>query len=310
MTVRDAATAWLSAYQDIYKPRTWSDHAANLHRRIVPLIGDKQLRRVTATDIERVLAAVKGSRQRQKVYRTLSRLFAYAAEMGWTLVNPLHGLPAPRHRYRRPALPSLDGLRQLYQHVLARDDVAANFTGLLLLTGLRPGEAAALRWSDLDAERRLLWVRRAGAYIDGAWREGPPKSAASERIVPLNDDALALLERQRRHVARLRERAGERWKERDLAFPGGRGAPVHRSVMHKWVRRVCKDAGIPSLRPHDLRHAHASLLIAAGAPLSDVSGRLGHARANVTLALYSHVLRPGSELAALATAALAGRAAE
>lgn len=226
--------------------------------------------------------------------------------MGWITTNPVDAVPRPAHRYRRRELPNLEALRTLYQYCLQHDGTAENFTAFMLMTGLRPGEATALRWDDVDFARRRLRVQRTGAYIDGRYAETPPKTRAGERVISLNADAILVLQRQRCNVAAARARAGERWDERGLVFPGERGQPIYRSVAGKWVQRVCQAAGVPNMRPHDLRHGHASLLLATGSNVAVVARRLGHNSPDITMRIYAHSLQDDSSLAESITHVLHG----
>lgn len=292
ITVREAVPHFLAAYAATWKPRTLADHRTHVERFVVPAIGDKLVHRVGPHDILTLLTTVRGSRQKQKVWRTLSRFFAFCQAVYGLPTNPLHGLPAPRHRSVRPTLPSISDLQRLF--AVALDDhtgSAGTYVGLALLTGMRPGELAALRWSDIDGDRRMVFVRRTVAYVNGHFVETAGKTTSSERAIPLSDEALVLLARQRRHVDTLRQRAGAQWQDADLVFPGHHGQPVHRSVIHKWVRRICHAAGVPPLRPHDLRHAAASVLVDAGVPLPAVAQLLGHTTPTTTSRVYAHALR-------------------
>ena len=77
-------------------------------------------------------------------------------------------------------------------------------------------------------------------------------------------------------------------------FTNGDGEPVHPHAVHEAFRRIVYNAGVPTMRFHDLRHTHGSLLIKEGVPVKVVSERLGHAHIAHTLQTYQHVL-PGMQ---------------
>ena len=88
----------------------------------------------------------------------------------------------------------------------------------------------------------------------------------------------------------------------DLIFPSRRGGWTRRPTFNKSFHQILSRTGLPDIRPHDLRHTHASLLLAAGVNPKVVSERLGHATIVVTLGIYSHVMPGLQEQAADAIA--------
>ncbi len=137
---------------------------------------------------------------------------------------------------------------------------------VLAYTGLRWGEAAALRVRDVDLLRRRVHVERAMAEVGGRAIFGEPKDH-DRRAVPLPafviDDLAA-------HLAR---RAPD-----DLAFPSPGGAVLRNGNFRRNVFDAAAErAGLAGITPHALRHTAASLAIAAGATVVVVQRMLGHA---------------------------------
>jgi integrase len=174
---------------------------------------------------------------------------------------------------------------------------------VLLMTGLRPGELCALRWSDLEGS--TLRVQRALSHTADGWRMGEPKTRGSRRTIVLSEVEQRALERQRKRQAKQRLKAGAAWEENDLIFATrlGRSLDPWRTARVVLPRLLAK-AELPRIRAYDLRHSHASLLLAAGVPVTDVSARLGHASAKMTLDVYAHALPGAQELAATTMARL------
>jgi integrase len=88
----------------------------------------------------------------------------------------------------------------------------------------------------------------------------------------------------------LRKEAGEIWSEHGLIFTTNNGTPIHPRNLLRDFRILLKDAGLPQIRFHDLRHTAASLMLNNGIPVIVVSRRLGHARASITLDVYGHLI--------------------
>jgi integrase len=132
------------------------------------------------------------------------------------------------------------------------------------------------------------------------------KTARSRRI-GLDPVATRTLTAVADEQARLRERAGRRWTNTwDLVFTEEDGGPIPPDRLTDDFRRLVVRAPVPRLRLHDLRHIHASSLLAAGVPVKVVSGRLGHAKASMTLDVYAHLLPAMDEQAVEAVTELLG----
>ena len=150
------------------------------------------------------------------------------------------------------------------------------FIRFLAYTGLRWGEATAVRVRRLDSMRGRLEVAEAASEFSGAVTIGVPKSH-QRRSVPLPAFLLAELE------PLVRGRGPE-----DLIFTAPGGGPLRNSNFRRDVLDPAAAAvGLPGLRPHDLRHTAASLAIAAGANVKAVQRMLGHASAAMTLDVYA-----------------------
>src|SRR5262249_1327555 len=138
-------------------------------------------------------------------------------------------------------------------------------------------------------------IRRTQNGVDrgGAPRFGPPKTARSIRTISLLPDTLAALRshRARQNIERLA--CGPDYATYDLIFATQIGTAMHRSEAWRHLHSATKRAGLPaSLRPHDLRHTAATLMLEAGINARVVSDRLGHGSVALTLGIYGHVTPP------------------
>jgi integrase len=173
---------------------------------------------------------------------------------------------------------------------------------VLAYTGMRRGEALALRWRDVDLEAATIRIRRSAGMIRIAGEsasvvEGDTKSG-KPRLVDLDGPTAAVLKAYRRERGAL---ALPLVLDGALVFGDIQGDlrnPEH--VSRQFVRDITRcraelgDGALPVIRLHDLRHTHATILLTAREPVHVVSQRLGHASAVVTMTVYAHVL-PGSQ---------------
>lgn len=296
-TVGELVTRWLETEQKRWKPRTFHNYQVLYQRHIAPVLGPVRLSRLTPDRLQRFFDGLVGERTPAQVYSLLHRCFAVAVRWGYLAANPCERIVPPVYQAPRVDLPPVEDIRRLYQHCLVSGDRFAPLVGLTLLVGWRLGEALALRWSDVDLVKGLVTIRRSGQWLGDRWVETDPKTAAGRRTVPLGDQGVALLRRQKAQVAALRLRAGPAWAEHDLVFPSSRGTPLAGKTVLRAVKRLCREAGLAPLTFHQLRHASASLCLGAGVPLTDVQQRLGHATPAITMRIYAHALGDGRTVA-------------
>ncbi|MDQ3257322.1 MAG: site-specific integrase [Acidobacteriota bacterium] len=160
-----------------------------------------------------------------------------------------------------------------------------------LLSGMRPEEYLALKWSDLDLERGTAQVRRALVRHNNSWTFEEPKTKKSRRTITLPQQLLKKLAAHKREQNEWRLKLGCEWQAYDLIFCGEKGNPHSvPNLTYRYFRPILKQAGIPQIRLYDLRHSCATLLLIAEENPKVVSERLGHSTVVLTLDTYSHVL--------------------
>ncbi len=166
----------------------------------------------------------------------------------------------------------------------AREDRLFALYLLAVTTGLRQGELLGLWWDDVDLERRTLSVRAQLQEVAGALARVEPKTRESRRKVALPELAVRALRRHREEIAR-------EGNETPWVFSDTTGGPMRKSnLRRRSFEPLLKRARLPHMRFHDLRHTAATLLLNEEVHPKVVQERLGHARIQITLDIYSHVL--------------------
>jgi integrase len=190
----------------------------------------------------------------------------------------------------------------------ARADRLGAYLTVALALGLRPGEARALRWDDIDLDGPYPSVRIRSAFRRSAGGEGlaEPK-ARSRRTVALPEECSSMLREHQGRQDRERLAAGEDWQDGGFVFTTAIGQPLSESLVSRWFTRLRSDVGIDHGRLYDCRHTAASLLLAQGVHPRVIMDVLGHSTFRLTMDTYAHVL-PATlrEAASAMDAALAG----
>jgi integrase len=169
---------------------------------------------------------------------------------------------------------------------------------------MRRGEAAGLRWQDVELDVARLSVRQSRVAVGYEVGVEEPKSARSRRNVALDVETVQVLRTWR--AAQLRERLewGSAWTDSGLVFTREDGVGLHPDRITKLFNLYVGRSGLRRIRLHDLRHTHATLALHAGVHPKVVSERLGHSSISLTLDTYSHAIPALQAEAAQAVAAL------
>jgi integrase len=280
VTIGALAETWYGTTAAL-KPSTRLSYRSLLDRRVLPRWSSTEVRRVQHGAVAAWTAEVgseTSASTTRKVVGVLRSVLDLAIRDRRIPSNPAAGVTLPRlpmvdQRFLTSS--ELDALAEAMP--TPRDHV---LTLLLGWTGLRFGEAAALRVGSIDTLRRRLHITEAVAEVRGQVILGTPKTHAARLVALPGFLAPALGE----YLATV-SRSG-------FAFPDAAGGPIR---VTNWNRRTftptAVDVGLvpPKLRVHDLRHTAASLMIASGAGVKLVQQQLGHRTATLTLDRNAHL---------------------
>ena len=157
----------------------------------------------------------------------------------------------------------------------------------LALSGLRRGEIAGLRWSDIDLDCRTLTIANNRVSAGGKTVENDPKSAASRRTLPLRSPGVCAplsLARQARERLALGADGGA-W---EYIVSNEVGEPYSPAVLSRYWRDTVKAAGVRHIKLHAARHTCATLMHLSGVPVAVIAAWIGHKDASLTMRLYTH----------------------
>ena len=292
VTFESYARRWLRQKRNEVRQRTWEVYESRVRVHLIPAFAGKKLSSIKRDQIQDLYAArISGgtsARTVRHIHTQLQAIFGSAERDGLLIRNVAKLVKPPRAAPRKIKTLSPSESRALIKGSVGHSDEALFV--LAITTGLRIGELLALRWEDLEIDKRSLRVMQSITWHRGGWSMDEPKTSGSRRQVTLSDRASrALLSHQARQ-AESRLIAGSLWNEYNLIFASGVGTPRStQNVTERSFRPLLKRLGLPNIRFHDLRHTAASLLLAEGIHPKIVSEMLGHASVQITLDTYSHV---------------------
>ena len=260
-------------------------------------VAQKELRKILPTHIQGFLAELRktslSSSTVHHVYATMKVAFNDAVSNRQIGRNPFDSVTPPPREKRQSNFLTREQTRELVN--AARENRYYVAVKLLAETGLRRGEALALRWTDLDFEKQTLWVRGTLSRTDKGLCITSPKTQASVRQIHLPSHLVELL--RSHQLAQNNEivQAGNKYVQKGFVFATRTGEPVDPRNLQRSVQTACKKAGLPIVSPHTLRHSAATMMLEAGIPIHVVSRQLGHSSINITVDIYGHVSDTGAK---------------
>jgi integrase len=297
LTVGVFLDRWLEAREASGKitSRTLDGYKILLRLYVRPKLGGRRLDSVRLLDVQQLVDDLRARglspRTVRLAHAALGGAFKQAIRWGALASNPADLVELPGQERKEVRALSPDEIKA-FRGAAVGDRHAALFD-FMLATGCRPGEALALRWGDLDLEGGRAMIRRALTRVDGKLAMKDPKTKSSRRTIPLPKSVVPALEAHRRAQAEQRMKLGPDYaRALDLVFANELGLPLEaKNVVRRHLRPILERAKIKgAVRLYDLRHSHATALLAAGVHPKVAAERLGHATTRLTLDTYTHVV--------------------
>ncbi len=302
-TLESYATAWIDSTlaASERKPSTKALYGGLARTHIIgSRLGARPLRSVAPSHIERWVAELKASGKSsstiRQVYTVLRAILDTAVRDKLLALNPAAEVSRPRvHRTEAGHL-TPEELRALL--VAAETTRYRPLFALLANTGLRRGEALALRWADVDLKNHTLRIGATLSRVNGELIRTSTKTATSRRNVPISPVAVEILKALRERQRAERTIAGSEWVATPFVFTTETGEPSDPRNALRAFKSAARRAGLPAtVGLHTLRHTAASTMLENGVPLKVVSEILGHSSVAITGDVYGHVTPQASHAA-------------
>lgn len=298
LTVKEYLERWLTEKARQVKPRTAELYREQAERYIIPHIGRTQLSKLTPMQVQQMTGTLADRVGIPTANKTRKLLYgALKQAVRWQLVprNVCEAVdPLKESAVELSLWTPAEAVQFL--HTVRGHRLYAAFH-LLMATGLRRGEVLGLRWGDLKGDR--LHVRRSYTIIGGKPAWSTPKTQRGVRFVVLPADALSALEQHRKQQSAERMFLGDAWLDGDFIFTVEDGRPISPNTFHHLWLRLQRQAEVPRVRLHDLRHLHVSLLVKQGFDPRAIADRVGHTDPAFTMRRYAHMFEEQRQAAAM-----------
>ncbi len=294
ITLKEFLSDWLQNIRAARQPSTWIKNEQICRTYLIPNLGQVKIRELRTDHIQKLYGSLVergvGDYTVIKVHAILHTALEQAVRTGMIGRNPADFAEPPKEPATEMAILNESQVSQLL--VTAKGHRWEALYHLAIVSGARQMELLGLKWTDLDWMRQTLIIER--QLVRPANQVGTnfsaPKTRFGKRALALGGKTIEVLRRHKVKQQEERLAAGEQWKETGLIFTNSLGGPIDNRNLLRNYKQLLRDAGLPEIRFHDLRHTAASLMLNAGIPVIVVSRRLGHARASITLDIYGHLI--------------------
>ena len=293
-TFEELASLWLENYKTTVKPSTFENVRVKVEKMTEEHFKELKLKKITVAYCQKIVIELSKSYVLYNHYLSvINRIFKYAVLMDILNSNPFDKVIKPKSRQtqRKGNFLTKEELKEFLK--LAQNATLSYFFPLVHLmsyTGLRQGEALALKWSDIDFENKKITVNKTAVRIKEKQTLQTPKTKNSKRVISIDPTTLSILKSWKKDQIKIYFKNGKHFDgEENFIFTSQRAEWVHIHNFIRYFKRFIADHKLKSITPHGLRHTHASLLFSAGVEPKNISDRLGHSTVQITLDLYTHI---------------------
>lgn len=293
-TFEKLASLWLENYKTTVKTSTFENVKSKVEKMTEEHFKEMKLKQVTTTYCQKVAIELSKTYVLYGHYLSvINRIFKYAVLMDILPSNPFDKIIRPKSRQvqRKGNFLTKEELKEFLK--LAQTATLSYFFPLVHLmsyTGLRQGEALALKWSDIDFENKKITVNKTAVRINGKQSLQSPKTKNSKRVISIDPTTISILKNWKKDQIKIYFKNGKHFEgDENFIFTSQRAEWVHIHNFIRYFKRFIADHDLKTITPHGLRHTHASLLFSAGVEPKNISDRLGHSTVQITLDLYTHI---------------------
>ena len=295
MTLGEWMDKWLDEYMIFaIRESTLDSYRAMVKNQVKPFIGNKRLASLTTADMQKFYNKIKkegrvrehpvhGKTLADSMVRGIHMMLHEALDMAvkerLLAKNPTNGTTIPKCNYPEKQILG-DNQLETFLEAIRGQEYWCDFFYVEVMTGLRRGEICGLKWQDIDFEENKLRVKRSVSVKKGGGVNiGETKTETGVRCIEMPPSVAELLKNRK-------QTAITEWVFPALLNPE---QPIHPEAAYRKLKVILKNAELPMIRFHDLRHTFATHATQGGVDPKTLAGILGHTNASFTLDTYTHV---------------------
>lgn len=289
-TLENYMNEFMSSYKRNISITTYEQYIKILIKHIYPILGKLKLSELQPIHLQKYvdLKILELKPQTVKIHlNILSIALTYAYKLQIIDDKIVDRIMIPKNNKFKNEIYTEEDLKILFEKV--KDKNIELPIHLAVGFGLRISEILGLRWQDIDFENKVIHVRQITARVNGEVILKEPKTESSIRDLSGPPEIFEMLKKERKK--QLQERLKGKRINEELIFFDKKGNPIGEDCISQRFRRFLIKKGLKQIRFHDLRHAHATLLIQKNVNSKIISDRLGHSNITTTLNIYAHTLK-------------------
>lgn len=300
LTIQQWITTWYQRNESKWKVSTIEQYKNSIDGHIIPTLGQIKLQRLTKSRYQEFIdsLALKYSVSTVRIIHSVFNSAINAAVEDEILPrNKITKVNLPQFKSKHKEISESeifneDELARLIKFVKENESETHYMLVLLLAsTGMRKGEALALRWDDVDFDNKLIAIKRTRDHLG----ERSTKTDNSLRTIDVSPTLLNHLKKYKIWCKELKLRHGLKLRDDDhMLISESTTEPISRSLPNQMIERAFENGVIKRLTPHALRHTYSSILISKGIPVTTVAKIIGDS-VEMVLKVYAHSLRKKEE---------------
>jgi integrase len=292
--VIDFMKEWFEERKGNVEPETFERDYGLFKNHIMKSLGNSELQKITPYMMQKLINHFSNDLSSSTVhiiYSLFSQAFKKAMVFKLIKENPITGISLPKKKKSNLQVWDDNTIKSFIENAKNLKIGQRYYIGyvMALLTGMRRGEILGLRWDDVDFENGIVYIRQILSSQTTTIKERT-KTEAGNRSISIPQFLIDMLLEQKEKQKSDRLEWGRDYSNLNLVISTPKGKPICPKNFYRTFKEICKRLDLPIIRIHDLRHSHATMLIAQNVNPKIISERLGHNDIGVTLNIYSHVL--------------------
>lgn len=291
ITFTEFANEFLVSHKPNIRQVTFERYASTVKRQLIPFFGNMKLQDLKPIHGQKFkdeyIKKYKVSTMR-KTITFLKQILNHAVELELINKNPFEKLSVSAKRKSSLHVWTAAQLNKFLAAAKEYDRFYYNVFAFAAFTGMRKGEVLGLARMNIDFSNNVITLKQSVVESQDGIKLSLLKNESSYRQIAINDVCVEVLKSQIERNQQYKKLFKKEYQDNGLIFCKENGSIFRPTNLNRHFRKICKLAGVPEIRIHDLRHTHATILLELKVNPKLVADRLGHSSIKMTLDTYSH----------------------